>query len=138
MKVGDKVDLTIGRISRLGFTVLINREVEGLLYKNELYVKLAEGDEVVGYIKKLREDGGIDVSLQPIGFKKTLVENEIKVLDALKKTEEGFLPLHDKSSPEDIKYQMNMSKKAFKSSIGGLYRLKLIVIESDGIRLVQH
>ena len=59
MKVGDKVDLTIGRISRLGFTVLINREVEGLLYKNELYVKLAEGDEVVGYIKKLREDGGI-------------------------------------------------------------------------------
>ena len=138
MKVGDKVDLTIGRISRLGFTVLINREVEGLLYKNELYVKLAEGDEVVGYIKKLREDGGIDVSLQPIGFKKTLVENEIKVLDALKKAEEGFLPLHDKSSPDDIKYQMNMSKKAFKSAIGGLYRLKLIVIESDGIRLVQH
>jgi len=138
MKVGDKVDLTIGRISKLGFTVLINREVEGLLYKNELYVKLAEGDEVVGYIKKLRDDGGIDVSLQPIGFKKTLVENEIKVLDALKKTEEGFLPLHDKSSPDDIKYQMNMSKKAFKSSIGGLYRLKLIVLESDGIRLVKH
>lgn len=138
MKVGDKVDLVIGRISRLGFTVLINREYEGLLYKNELYVKLAEGDEVVGYIKKLREDGGIDVSLQPIGFKKTLVENEIKVLDALKKAEEGFLPLHDKSSPDDIKYQMNMSKKAFKSSIGGLYRLKLIVIESDGIRLVKH
>ena len=50
------------------------------MYKNELYVKLAEGDEVVGYIKKLRDDGGIDVSLQPIGFKKTLVENEIKVL----------------------------------------------------------
>ncbi len=138
MKVGDKVDLIIGRISKLGFTVLIDREYEGLLYKNELYVKLAEGDEVVGYIKKLRDDGGIDVSLQPIGFKKTLVENEIKVLDALKKTEEGFLPLHDKSSPDDIKYQMNMSKKAFKSTIGGLYRLKLIVIESDGIRLVKH
>ncbi len=138
MIVGDKVDLTIGRISKLGFTVLINREVEGLLYKNELYVKLAEGDEVVGYIKKIREDGGIDVSLQPIGFKKTLVENEIKVLDALKKTEEGFLSLHDKSSPDDIKYQMNMSKKAFKSAIGGLYRLKLIIIESDGIHLVQH
>lgn len=138
MKVGDKVDLIIGRISKLGFTVLIDREYEGLLYKNELYVKLAEGDEVIGYIKKLRDDGGIDVSLQPIGFKKTLVENEIKVLDALKKTEEGFLPLHDKSSPDDIKYQMNMSKKAFKSTIGGLYRLKLIVIESDGIRLVRH
>ncbi len=136
MKVGDKVDLIIGRQSKLGFTVLINKDVEGLLYKNELYVRLEEGDTIVGYIKKIREDGGIDVSLQPIGFKKTLVDNEIKILDALKKTEEGFLPLHDKSSPDDIKYQMNMSKKAFKSAIGGLYRLKMITIESDGIRLV--
>lgn len=123
-KVGDKVDLIIGRISRLGFTVLINKDVEGLLYKNELFVKLAEGDEKVGYIKKIREDGAIDVSLQPIGFKKTLVENEIKILDALKKIDDGFLPLHDKSSPDDIKYQLNMSKKAFKSAIGGLYKVK--------------
>ncbi|MDC9723829.1 MAG: DNA-binding protein [Urechidicola sp.] len=138
LKVGDKVDLIIGRISRLGFTVLINKEVEGLLYKNELYVKLEEGDEKVGYIKKIREDGGIDVSLQPIGFKRTLVENEIKILDALKKAEDGFLLLHDKSSPDDIKYGMNMSKKAFKSAIGGLYKLKMITIESDGIRLVAH
>ncbi len=137
MKVGDKVDLIIGRISRLGFTVLINKEVEGLLYKNELYVKLEEGDEVVGYVKKIREDGRIDVSLQPIGFKKALVENEIKILDALKKTEDGFLPLHDKSSPDAIKYQMNMSKKAFKSAIGGLYKLKLITLEPDGIKLVE-
>lgn len=136
-KVGDKVDLIIGRISRLGFTVLINKDVEGLLYKNELYVKLQEGDERVGYIKKIREDGGIDVSLQPIGFKKTLVENEIKILDALKKND-GFLGLHDKSSPDDIKYQMNMSKKAFKSAIGGLYKLKMITLEEGGIRLVVH
>ena len=134
-KVGDKVDLIIGRISRLGFAVLINKEVEGLLYKNELFVKLEEGDHKVGYIKKIREDGGIDVSLQPIGFKKTLVENEIKILEALKKNE-GFIALHDKSSPDDIKYQMNMSKKAFKSAIGGLYKLKMITIESEGIRLI--
>ena len=136
LKVGDKVDLIIGRISRLGFTVLINNDVEGLLYKNELYVKLEEGDKKIGYIKKIREDGGIDVSLQPVGFKKTLVENEIKILDALKKAEEGFIPLHDKSSPDDIKYQMNMSKKAFKSAIGGLYKLKMIGIEPEGIRLI--
>lgn len=138
MEVGDKVDLIIGRISKLGFTVLINKEDEGLLYKNELYVKLAEGDEMVGYIKKLREDGGIDVSLQPIGFRSNLVQNEIKILNALKKAEEGFIPLHDKSSPDDIKHQMNMSKKAFKSAIGGLYRLKLIMIESEGVRTVKH
>ena len=137
LQVGDKVDLIIGRISRLGFTVLINKEIEGLLYKNELFVKLEEGDHKVGYIKKLREDGGIDVSLQPIGFKKTLVENEIKILDTLKK-KEGFIALHDKSSPDDIKHQMNMSKKAFKSAIGGLYRLKMITIESEGIRMVNN
>ncbi|MCK5815361.1 MAG: DNA-binding protein [Flavobacteriaceae bacterium] len=136
-KVGDKVDLVIGRLSRLGFTVLIDKDVEGLLYKNELYVKLAEGDEKVGFIKKIREDGGIDVSLQPIGFKKTLVKNEIKLLDELKK-KEGFIALHDKSSPDDIKHQMNMSKKAFKSAIGGLYRLKLITLEDDGIHLVEY
>lgn len=137
MKVGDKVELIIGRHTKIGFIVLINKETEGLLYKNELYVKLEEGDEVVGYIKKIREDGRIDVSLQPIGFKKALVENEIKILDALKKTEDGFLPLHDKSSPDAIKYQMNMSKKAFKSAIGGLYKLKLITLESDGIKLIE-
>jgi len=137
LQVGDKVDLIIGRISRLGFTVLINKEIEGLLYKNELFVKLTEGDNKIGYIKKIREDGGIDVSLQPIGFKKTLVENEIKILETLKKND-GFIALHDKSSPDDIKHQMNMSKKAFKSAIGCLYRLKMIVIESEGIRLVNH
>ena len=136
-KVGDKVELIIGRISRLGFTVLINKEVEGLLYKNELFEKLEEGETRVGYIKKVRDDGAIDVSLQPIGFKKTLVENEIRILNALKKTEDGFLPFHDKSSPDDIKYGLNMSKKAFKSAIGGLYKNKLIVIEpNNGIKLV--
>ena len=136
-EVGDRVDLIVGRQSKLGFTVLIDKEEEGLLYKNELYVKLTEGDEVVGYIKKLRDDGGIDVSLQPIGFKKTLVENEIKILNALKKAEDGFIALHDKSSPDDIKYQLNMSKKAFKSAIGGLYRQKLIVISEEGISFVK-
>ena len=137
-KVGDKVDLVIGRASRLGFTVLINKDIEGLLYKNELFVRIQEGDEKVGYIKKIREDGGIDVSLQPIGFKKTLVENEIIILDKLKKINDGFLQLHDKSSPDAIKHQLNMSKKAFKSAIGGLYKLKMITIESEGIRLVEH
>lgn len=138
MKVGDKVDLVIGRMTKIGFTVLINRETEGLIYKNELYVKLTEGDETVGYIKKMREDGAIDVSLQPIGFKQNLVENEIKILEALKKEESGFLPLHDKSDPDDIKYALNMSKKAFKAAIGGLYKLKIILIQQgEGIQLIQ-
>lgn len=136
MEVGDKVNIVIGRITRLGFSVLIDHEFEGLLYRSDLYERLAEGESRVAYIKKIREDGLIDVSLQPIGFRSTLVENEIKILNALKKTENKFLPLHDKSSPDDIKYQMNMSKKAFKSAIGGLYKNKLIQITTEGIKLI--
>ncbi|GAB1309637.1 hypothetical protein KH5_23200 [Urechidicola sp. KH5] len=134
LKVGDKVDLIIGRNTRIGFTVLINKQFEGLLYKNEMYVKVEEGDNRVGYIKKIREDGKIDVSLQPIGFKKTLVENEARVLKSLQE-HGGYLALHDKSDPDTIKYELNMSKKAFKSAIGSLYRSKVIVLEEKGIRL---
>jgi predicted RNA-binding protein (virulence factor B family) len=134
LKVGDKVDLIVGRPTTIGFTVLINQEYEGLLYKSELYQKVHEGEQLTGYIKKIREDGKLDVSLQPIGFKRTLVTNEIKILKALKEND-GYLALHDKSEPDAIKYQLGMSKKAFKNAIGGLYKQKLITIEAEGIRL---
>lgn len=134
LKVGDKVDLIVGRPTTIGFTVLINEEHEGLLYKNEMYQKVQEGEFLKGFVKKIREDGKIDVSLQPIGFKRTLVANEIKILKVLNDND-GFLDLHDKSEPNAIKYRLGMSKKAFKSAIGGLYKQKLILLESDGIRL---
>ena len=137
LKVGDKVDLLVVRHTALGFTVLIDDEFEGMLYKNELYQIIAEGDKLVGYIKKIREDEKIDVSLQPIGFKRNIVGNELIVLNALRKNE-GFLALHDKSDPFDIKSQLEMSKKAFKSAIGGLYRQKLITLEEDGIKLTEY
>ena len=136
LKVGDKVDVMVVRSTTLGFTVLINEEFEGMLYKNELYQKIAEGEKLVGYIKKIRDDEKIDVSLKPIGFKRTIVGNEIIILKALKENE-GFLALHDKSTPDDIKYKLGMSKKAFKSAIGGLFRQKLITIAEDGIRSTQ-
>ncbi|WP_457615687.1 DNA-binding protein [Lutibacter sp.] len=136
LKVGDKVALKIVRQTEIGFTVLIDEVYEGMLYKNELYKRIQEGDSLVGYIKKIRDDQKIDVSLQPVGFKRAIVSNEIKILNALKQNE-GFLPLHDKSNPDDIKYQLEMSKKSFKSAIGGLFKQKLITIDSDGIRLIQ-
>lgn len=135
LKIGDKVDLIVVRHSQIGFSVLINEEFEGMLYKNELYQKIEEGQKLVGYIKKIRDDDKIDVSLQPIGFKQTIVSYEIKILNALKQ-HGGILPLHDKSSPEDIKYQLGMSKKAFKNAVGGLFRQKLITFSDDGIKLV--
>ncbi|NOR28374.1 MAG: DNA-binding protein [Lutibacter sp.] len=135
LKVGDKVDLIVVRNTGMGFTVLINEEFEGLLYKSELYQKIEEGQKLVGYVKKIREDEKIDVSLQAVGFKQTIVKNEIIILNALKQ-QNGFLGLHDKSSPDDIKYQLGMSKKGFKSAIGGLFRQKLITISEEGINLV--
>jgi len=136
LKVGDKVNLLVVRNSGIGFSALVNEEFEGLLYKSELYQKIEEGQKLVGYVKKIREDGKIDLSLQPIGFKHTIVKNEIAVLNSLKK-HDGFLPLNDKSSPDDIKYQLGMSKKAFKNAIGGLFKQKLITISDEGIKLFQ-
>jgi predicted RNA-binding protein (virulence factor B family) len=136
LKIGDKVDLIVVRQGKIGFTVLVNGEFEGLLYKSELFQRLVEGQKLVGYIKKIRSDDKLDVSLQKIGFKQTIVKNEIRILKALKDGD-GFLALHDKSDPEDIKYQLGMSKKAFKNALGGLFRQKLIRVEKDGIHLLQ-
>ena len=133
--IGDQVEIIVVRQTLLGFTVLIEEEFEGMLYKNELYQKIDEGQKLTGFIKKIREDGKIDVSLQPIGFRKTIVGNEAKILEVLK-SNKGFLPLHDKSSPNEIKITLEMSKKAFKNAIGGLYKRKLITISEEGIQLV--
>ena len=135
LQVGDKVDILVVRNLAIGFTVLVNEEFEGMLYKNELFQKIAEGQKLVGYLKKVRDDGKLDVSLRAIGFKNKIVKDEIVILNALK-SNEGFLGLNDKSSPDEIKYQLNMSKKAFKSAVGGLFRQKLIVITQNGIELV--
>ena len=136
LKVGDKVDLLVVRNTGIGFTVLVDGAYEGLLYKNELFKKIEEGQNLVGYVKKIRDDEKIDVSLQAVGFKQTIVKNEIIILNALK-SNDGFIALNDKSSPDEIKYQLNMSKKAFKNAIGGLFRQKLITIEDEGIRAIQ-
>jgi hypothetical protein len=134
LKIGDKVDLLVVKSTTLGFTVMVNHEFEGLLYKSELFQKIHEGQQLTGYIKKIREDEKLDISLQPIGFKQTIVSYEIKLLKALKENE-GFLALTDKSAPDEIKYQLGMSKKAFKNAVGGLFRQKLITISEEGIKL---
>ncbi|CAM1374512.1 S1 RNA-binding domain-containing protein [Tenacibaculum xiamenense] len=133
LKVGDKVDLIIGLQSHLGFTVLINEEYEGLLYKNEVFTELEEGMKVQGYIKKIREDERIDMSLQPQGFKNVIDKDVEKVYNKIK--EKGSLLLTDKSSPESIKFHLQMSKKAFKRAVGSLYKQQLIELKEDRIEL---
>lgn len=134
--VGDKVAIQVGRQTKIGFVVLIEQEVEGIIYKNELYQKIVEGDKLEGYIKKIREDGKIDISLQAIGFRNTS-EKDTDVIIAALKQHDGHLPLNDKSSPDAIKYELEMSKKAFKRAIGVLYRQKLITIDESGIILIK-
>jgi len=136
LKVGDKVDLLVVRKTGIGFTVLVEQEYEGMLYLNELYQKIEEGQNLVGFVKKIRDDEKIDVSLQAVGFKQTIVKNEIILLNALR-ANDGSLELHDKSDPKDIKHQLGMSKKAFKNAIGGLFRQQLITISEEGISFVK-
>lgn len=134
LKVGDKVNILIGRASGLGVMVLINEIEEGLIYRNEIFQPLIEGEKMEGYIKMIREDGKIDISLQPQGFKNIIDLNMEKVLERIK-AHNGFLPMTDKSTPEAIKRELEMSKKSFKSAVGGLFKLKKIIIREDGILL---
>jgi len=132
--VGDEVDLIISHITEAGINVIINDQHKGLLYKNEVYDDIRTGDRVVGYIKNIRPDHKIDVSLQKSGYE-NIEPNAKKILDELKASR-GFLRLNDNSDPEDIKTVLKMSKKTFKKAIGSLYKDKLIEIKDDGIYLV--
>ncbi|MDA9092924.1 DNA-binding protein [Polaribacter sp.] len=137
LQEGDKVQLIIETETNLGFTVLIDEEYDGLLYRNEIFQDLEEGMEVTGYIKTLREDGKVDVSLRPKGFRNVINSDVDKVLHKLEASREGFVLLTDKSSPESIRFQMQMSKKAFKKAVGNLYKQKRITIELDRIVLIK-
>ncbi|MBL4905390.1 MAG: DNA-binding protein [Flavobacteriaceae bacterium] len=136
LEVGDKVSLIIGTETNLGFTVLIEEEFEGLLYQNEIFQELRERQRIAGFIKNIREDGKIDVSLQPQGFRNVITLDTEKVIEAIY-DHDGFLALTDKSAPEDIKSQLLMSKKAFKRAIGSLYKQKVILITEKGLELVK-
>ncbi len=136
-KEGDKVNLIIETETGLGYTVLINEEFDGLLFRSEVFQDLEENMEVTGYIKNIREDGKIDVSLRPQGFRNVIDADVEKVLEKLKKSKEGFILLTDKSSPDSIRFHMKMSKKAFKKAVGNLYRKKVIAIKEDRIELLK-
>lgn len=137
LQEGDKVRLIIETETGLGYTVLINEEFDGLLFRSEVFQDLEENMEVSGYIKNIREDGKIDVSLRPQGFRNVIDADVDKVLAKLTASREGFVLLTDKSSPDAIRFHMKMSKKAFKKAVGNLYKQKRIVIREDRIELVK-
>ncbi len=133
---GAEVDLIVSHITELGINVIINEKHKGLLYKDEVYDDaIRTGDRMIGYIKNIRPDNKIDVSLQKQGYE-NVEPNAEKILDELRASR-GFLRLNDNSHPEDIKTVLKMSKKTFKKAIGALYREKLIEIKDDGIYLIK-
>lgn len=132
IKEGTEVDLIISHITEVGINVIINEKFKGLMYKNEVFEDLRTGDRIIGYIKKIRPDGKVDVSRTPIDFEKKTDILVDRIMACLEEND-GFIGLHDKSHPEEIKDVLEMSKKAFKNTIGNLYKEKKINITDKGI-----
>lgn len=136
LQIGQKVTLLIYERSELGFGAVIDGRYSGLLYHNEIFEFLRIGDTRDGYVKQVRENGKVDLALQPPGYQALMDESQHLILDALRRAG-GFLPLTVKSDPEDIYHEFGISKKAFKKLIGGLYRERQISITEDGIRILE-
>jgi len=130
----DKVNVLVTHITEKGANVIINQKHEGLIYIENIFEDIRTGDKMEAYIKKVRDDGKIDVVVQPEGYKS--IEPNAEFIYEELKAAGGFLPLHDKSDPEEIKNQLGLSKKLFKKAIGALYRDKMIAIKEDGIELL--
>ena len=132
---GVEVDLLVWQKTELGFKVIINNRYAGLVYKDQVFQYIHTGDRVKGYILNVREDGKIDVSLQPLGRRQTL--DFVETLLEWIKAHDGHCPFSDKSTPDDIKREFQVSKKVFKKAVGDLYKKQLITISDNGLELTK-
>jgi predicted RNA-binding protein (virulence factor B family) len=132
-EAGDEVELIVWHKTTLGFKVIIDQQYVGLLYDNEVYERLEAGDIRVGYIKLVRPDDKIDVTLNRSGYQ-SVIDSSDQILLALEE-EGGTIELGDKSNPEEIKARFNMSKKNFKKILGGLYKAGKININDHQISI---
>jgi uncharacterized protein len=130
---GAEVDLLVYACTDLGAKVLINNSFGGLIFNTEFVVKPTCGERLRGFVKKIRDDGKVDVTLRKGGALEAADDREI-ILAALT-AHNGFLPLTDKSSPESIAQLLRLSKKSFKKAVGGLYKEGRVTITPDGLRL---
>lgn len=131
---GQKVSLLIADRTDLGIKAIVNHSHWGMLYENEIFQPLKQGQKIDGFIKQIRPDYRIDLSLYQPGYSK-VATIEAKILEQLR-VNNGFLPLHDKSPPETIYAALGVSKKVYKQAIGALYKKKQVLIQADGIRLI--
>ena len=130
---GDKVEILIWQKTDLGFKVIIDNKFGGLIYVDEIFRHITTGDRMEAYIKTVREDGKIDVSLQPAGRRHT--EEFSETLHQYLIDHKGVCDLGDKSPADDIYDRFKVSKKVFKKAIGELYKQHVIIISEEGIKL---
>ncbi|MRR35243.1 hypothetical protein EG829_11275 [bacterium] len=130
---GDAVTLLVWQLTDLGAKVIVNHRYPALLYRDELPAGAIAGIQLSGYVKRLREDGKLDVTLRKVGAE-AVSDARDAILRALV-AQGGALPLHDRSSPEAVEKALGMSKKTFKKAVGGLYRDGLVTLTDEGVRL---
>lgn len=136
LQENDEVDLLIYKKTDLGYNAIIDNKYIGLIYENEIFKPLYIGLRTKGYVKLVRSDNKIDLSLEKPGEK--ITSNFEEIIKIKLANAGGFLPYTDKSDPDAIYRFFEMSKKSFKKAIGGLYKKHEIVIEENGIRLTQN
>lgn len=135
LNAGDEADILICNETDLGVKVIVNGRYWGMLFDNEIFQTLVPGQRMKAYVKELRVDGKLDMILQKTGYE-VVGEYTGLIIDELSDND-GFLPLTDKSDPEDIYETFEISKKNFKKALGALYKQRIISIEKDGIRLLK-
>ena len=135
LEIGDTVDLLAVTTSDLGWKMIVNDEYWGMLFFSDVFQPIKRGDRLTGYIKNVREDQKLDLSLQKSGYEQ--VTDTAEWLITVIKENDGFLPLTDKSPPETIYERLAVSKKVFKKAVGNLYKKRMILLEKNGIRWVE-
>lgn len=134
VKAMDEVDLVVYRQTEIGYEVIINNVHKGILHNNEIYRDIAIGDKFPGFVKKILPENKIDVAAGKPGLDR--VEDATEKVERLLSENDGYLPYHDKSTPDEIYSFFAMSKKTFKMATGNLYRQKKIVFTKTGIQAV--
>ena len=130
---GEEVEVMVWQRTDLGYKVIVDNQFSGLVYQREIFKALEPGMKMSAYIRQVREDGKIDLTLQKDGLQK--VGDFAEILLQYIKDHDGYTPLNDKSAAEDIYDAFEVSKKTFKKAVGDLYKKRLIVLVEDGIRL---
>lgn len=136
LQAHQEVEVLVYKRTQMGYkAIILGPNCEGLIYHNELFRPLNYGDRLTAYVKNVRRDGKVDLVLQESG-RQHVEDFSVTLLQSLQQKANHFIPLNDKSDPEDIYDYYGVSKKTFKRAVGALYKERLIEIGDDGIRLV--